>query len=172
VAATGPEQPREGIAELPPWSTDTIPTMAGPGDFDEVFLRLRAILAGHAPPLVVNADSRLEYSLDLPGEDLPPPRRFVGGVRQGKRYVSFHLIPVYAFPDLLEPISPALRRRMQGKSCFNFGAVDGALFKELGGVTSRAVDRYMRDGVALHGVNRKRTPAVTNGADAVDRQIR
>jgi hypothetical protein len=144
-------------------------TMAEPADFDEVFLRLRTILARHAPPLVVNADSQLGYSLDLPGEDLPPPRRFVGGVRRGKRYVSFHLIPMYAFPDLLDPISLALRRRMQGKSCFNFSAVDEALFKELGVVTTRAVDRYMRDGVALHGVNRNRTPAVTKGADAVDR---
>jgi hypothetical protein len=27
-------------------------------------------------------------------------------------------MPVYAWPDLLEDASPELRKRMQGKSCF------------------------------------------------------
>jgi hypothetical protein len=44
-------------------------------------------------------------------------------VRKGKSYVSFHLIPVYMFPDLLKGLSPALEKRMQGKSCFNFKTV-------------------------------------------------
>ena len=33
-------------------------------------------------------------------------------------------MPVYGLPELLADISPELRRRMQGKACFNFTRVD------------------------------------------------
>jgi len=34
--------------------------------------------------------------------------------------VSFHLMPLYMNPMLTQTISPALKKRMQGKTCFNF----------------------------------------------------
>jgi hypothetical protein len=34
-----------------------------------------------------------------------------GAVRLGKAYVSYHLMPVYALPELLDGISPELKRR-------------------------------------------------------------
>jgi hypothetical protein len=37
----------------------------------------------------------------------------------GKAYVSFHLMPLYMSP-LGGSISPALKKRMQGKTCFHF----------------------------------------------------
>ena len=37
-------------------------------------------------------------------------------------HVSVHPIPVYVHPELLEALSPTLRKRMQSKSCFNFKA--------------------------------------------------
>jgi hypothetical protein len=40
------------------------------------------------------------------------------GVRLGKAYVSFYLMPVYVEPKLLDGISPELKKRMQGESCF------------------------------------------------------
>lgn len=61
----------------------------------------------------------------------------------GKRYVSYYLMSVYAFPDLRESMSPELQRRMQGKSCFNFTTVDDALFAELAGVTEAGFERYL-----------------------------
>jgi hypothetical protein len=39
----------------------------------------------------------------------------------------------------LEGISEELRRRMQGKSCFNFTAVDETLFEELADLTRAAL---------------------------------
>jgi hypothetical protein len=45
---------------------------------------------------------------------------FFGSVRLGKAYVSFHLMPLYMCPVLATRISPALKKRMQGKTCFNF----------------------------------------------------
>jgi hypothetical protein len=56
-------------------------------------------------------------------------------VRTGKAYVSFHLMPVYASSELVNAISPELKKRMQGKSCFNFKTPDEKLFKELAKLT-------------------------------------
>lgn len=45
-------------------------------------------------------------------------------------------MPVYMFPKLRDSMSPQLKARMQGKSCFNFKAMDEALFQELEKVTA------------------------------------
>jgi hypothetical protein len=53
-------------------------------------------------------------------------------VRVGKAYVSYHFMPIYMNEPLKATISPALRKRMQGKACFNFKDVpDAALLEEL-----------------------------------------
>jgi hypothetical protein len=49
---------------------------------------------------------------------------------------------VYGLPDLLESMSPGLRRRMQGKSCFNFTTVDEPLFAELETLTMQGIARH------------------------------
>ena len=54
-------------------------------------------------------------------------------------------MPVYMFPDLLEGISPELRKHMQGKSCFNFRKVDPALFSELAELTCRSAERFRQN---------------------------
>jgi hypothetical protein len=41
-------------------------------------------------------------------------------------------------------MSPALKKRMQGKACFNFTAVDEALFKELAALTRRSRPAYAK----------------------------
>jgi hypothetical protein len=94
----------------------------------------------------VTADSPANYSLDLRKRDAKGRPVFFGAVQPRKHYVSFHLMPVYMYPDLLEGVSPELRRRMQGKSCFNFKAPDRALFRELAGLTSRSVERLKQEG--------------------------
>ncbi len=52
-------------------------------------------------------------------------------------------MPVYAFGDLDQTLSPALRRRKQGKSCFNFTTVDEPLFAGLGEVMGAGFERYL-----------------------------
>ena len=64
------------------------------------------------------------------------------GVRLGKRYVSFYLMSVYASPDLLKGMSPELKKRMQGKSCFNFKEVDRKLFAELKTLTGAGATKF------------------------------
>jgi hypothetical protein len=44
-------------------------------------------------------------------------------------------MPIYGCAGLREKMSPELKKRMQGKSCFNFTTPDKKLFKELAGLT-------------------------------------
>jgi hypothetical protein len=65
-----------------------------------------------------------------------------GVVRAGKAYVSYHLMPVYSHAALAARISPALKKRMQGKSCFNFSKPDPELFEELAALTREGATIY------------------------------
>lgn len=65
-----------------------------------------------------------------------------GGVRLGKNYVSFYLMSLYTSPDAIKTISPDLKKRMQGKSCFNFKTVDEKLFKELENLTKTGAKQF------------------------------
>jgi hypothetical protein len=101
-----------------------------PPAFDEVFAALCRILKPYEARLRVKTDGSMGYwmeSLEPTYKDRP---MFFAAVRTGKSYVSFHLMPVYCCPEL-KHMSPALKKRMQGKACFNFTAVDAACFKEL-----------------------------------------
>jgi hypothetical protein len=66
-----------------------------------------------------------------------------GAVRLGKNYVSYHLMSVYASPDVT--MSPELKKRMQGKACFNFKEVDERLFKELTKITKEGAKRFSNE---------------------------
>jgi hypothetical protein len=109
--------------------------------FDAVFSRLREILRPYARRLVVTHDTPSLYYLDTTHEHRGKPV-FFAAARRGKAYVSFHIFAVYVFPDLLRELSPAVRKRMQGKSCFNFTSVDEAAFEELAQLTRRAAEAF------------------------------
>jgi hypothetical protein len=115
------------------------------GEFGRVFERLRSILEPYGRRLHVVADDATTYGVDMAPEAERDPTTWFGGVRVGKRYVSYYLMPIYVEPALLDSISPALQRRMQGKSCFNFGSMDEALFAELAELTRRGYDRTAGD---------------------------
>ncbi len=73
-------------------------------------------------------------------------RTWFGGVEIRKAYVCAHVMPVYIHPDLLAGISPALRKRMQGKACFNFKKADPDLISELACLIARGAARFAEDG--------------------------
>jgi hypothetical protein len=109
--------------------------MAEKANFKETFQKLRAILEPYASKTIVVHDTDTNYYLDMDRVIKKGHRLFFAAVRSGKGYVSFHLMPVYASADLQQKLSPELKKRMQGKSCFNFKTVDEKLFKELAGLT-------------------------------------
>lgn len=91
-----------------------------PTDLEPVYRRLKSILEPYGRRLHVTDESPTSYSVDVAPDGVRNPTTWFGGVRLGKRYVSYYLMPVYVDPSLAGTISPELRRRMQGKSCFNF----------------------------------------------------
>lgn len=111
-------------------------------DFAAVDRRLREILAPLRSRLVATKDGPEGLVLEILGLE-GKPWGYVAGIRVGKRYVSYYLMSVYAFPDLMASMSPELRRRMQGKSCFNFTMVDEPLFAELDRITQAGLERYL-----------------------------
>jgi len=95
-------------------------------DFPSVFAALKTAFAQHTDHLIVQADTPSLFNLNSRVPSPFPQHKgqpmWFGAVRLGKAYVSFHLMPLYTNPALLRLVSPALKRRMQGKSCFNFKA--------------------------------------------------
>ena len=115
-------------------------------DFTPVFARLRAILQKHAGTYRVKEDKPDSFWLETGVHPERKMRLAVAGVKIGKAYVSFHLMPVYGCPKLLDGVSSGLLARMQGKSCFNFKAADDALFDEIERLTLRALAAFRKAG--------------------------
>lgn len=116
--------------------------MSPQADFPLVFEQLKSILKPHEKNLALTADSSTAYSLDGPYSEKYKQVIFFGSAQIKKNYVSFYLMPVYMFPDLLKNISPELRKHMQGKSCFNFKKVEPELFKELAELTQQSIEKF------------------------------
>lgn len=110
-------------------------------DFDGAFRELRPLMLRHASGLVVSRDVPGELEVRTQVED---PRTgepgWFGSVTIKKSYVAYHLIPLYARPELADGLSPALTKRRQGKTCFNFKRAEPELFAELDALTRRAAE--------------------------------
>ncbi len=110
--------------------------------FDEIFKQLKSILNKYEKTLTLKTSSKDNYCLDAGYYEKYKQELFFGSVTVKKNYVSFHLMPVYVFPELLNNISPELKKRMQGKSCFNFKQVDKKLFEELDVLTKKGFEEF------------------------------
>jgi hypothetical protein len=126
------------MAKASPAKTDAFPG---------VFKALKAILAAHKDALVVGTDKPGLYCVNTTKELRKRPMEF-GSVKINKAYVSFHLMPVYCCAELLKSMSPELRKRMQGKACFNFREVDTVLFEELAEMTKTGLEKFKQGGWA------------------------
>jgi hypothetical protein len=108
--------------------------------FAETFATLRAMLERHGKRLLTTVDKPGDFQVASPSmQDRTGRPLFVAGVVMKKSYVSFHLLPLYMNPALLAEVPPALRKRMQGKACFNFTAVDASQLKELSALTKKSI---------------------------------
>ena len=112
---------------------------------EEIFHHLKDILLPYASGMVVVTDKADNFYLNTLYVMKNKKPMYFGSVKINKSYVSFHLMPVYVFPELLEGISPELQKRMQGKSCFNFKATDAKLFQELKELTQAGYGKYQKE---------------------------
>jgi hypothetical protein len=111
------------------------------GKFEAIEARLWAILAPYRDRL----EDGSVYGLVTLRAVGAKQHDFFAGVRVAPRHVAFHLMPVYSHPALLEDVSPALRKRMKGKTTFDFSVADEDLFAELDELTARSFAVYMED---------------------------
>ena len=111
-------------------------------DFKPVFAALQQILKPYEGRLKAIHDKPDYYYLETHGPTYKNRPMYFAGVRANKNYVSFYLMSVYTCPDLLKNMSPALKKRMQGKACFNFSAVDESCFKELAALTEAGYRKF------------------------------
>jgi len=114
-------------------------------DFLDTFNSLKSILKKYENSLRVIADKNDNYNLNAGYDDKRKTDIYFGAVQIKKNYVSFHLMPVYINPKLLEGISPELKKRMQGKSCFNFKVVDKTLLADLSELTTKSFEFYKKN---------------------------
>lgn len=122
--------------------------MPQPDSFERSFEQLKSLLKEIEPSLLVREDEPDSYYLTAPPSDKAKRELFFGAVRRKKTYVSYHLMPIYMYPELLDRVSPELRTRMQGKSCFNFKSVHPYQLDELARLTHDCLARLQAEGLA------------------------
>jgi hypothetical protein len=114
-------------------------------EFPLAFESLKSILKPYAKKLNVKTDTAENYYLDAAYSEKWKKELFFASTQIKKNYVSFYLMPVYMYPDLLKNISPELKKHMQGKSCFNFKKMEKPLFDELKQLTKQGFERMMKE---------------------------
>jgi hypothetical protein len=130
-------------------------------EFKRVFKELKSIFQPYTKKMDVASDTDDNYMLNTRFIMKNKQPLCFGGVRLGKNYVSFYLMTVYAAPDLLKSMSPELKKRMQGKSCFNFKEVDKKLFSELKMLTKAGAIRFS-DKKFIEGLRRLQDRSATS----------
>ena len=115
-------------------------------DFEAIYQELRKIALKSAKNLVIKHDEQGLLYLVSAVNDARGQELYFGGTQIKKSYVSYHLMPVYMNPALLDGISEKLRKRMQGKSCFNFKKPDQELFSELDQLTQKSLSWFKEKG--------------------------
>jgi len=111
-------------------------------DLSGVHDTLTAIMRKYEKGTLKATTTKGKYILAGPSAAHNGKALWFGAVCTEKNYVSYHLMPVYGSRELVESMSPALKKRMQGKACFNFTAIDETLFKELAALTARGYQRF------------------------------
>ena len=118
-------------------------------DFSNAFAALKPLLASQANSFAVKTDTAREYTLVTKSASPFPQHKgqpmWFGSVRIGKAYVSFHLMPLYMSPELNGAITPLLKKRMQGKTCFNFKGDPGPeVIAELERLTEACLEQWRK----------------------------
>ena len=115
-------------------------------EFKKIFEDFKFLLVPYSSELILRTDDSDCYYLDTHHVMSNKKHLFFGSAKIGKRYVAYHLMPVYVNPDLIRDISPSLEKRMQGKSCFNLVQYDPELISELAVLTRRGYEDYQSKG--------------------------
>lgn len=119
--------------------------MPGKSEFPVLFEKLKSLLEKYAPHLTVKVNKADTYYLHAGFSEKYKRVIFLGSVQIKKNYVSYYLMPVYMFPELMQGVSAELKKRMQGKACFNFAKADEKIFRELTELTKKGFDKFKQE---------------------------
>ena len=108
-------------------------------DIGELEAELRALLVPYEDVLVGAELYGIEV-LHRPGSKM---HDWFAGVRPGKGTAKLMLLPMKTHPELVEEVSPALRKRLSGDALFTLKPGDDALLPELEQLVARAFDAYV-----------------------------
>jgi hypothetical protein len=100
-------------------------------EYVEVYSALRQLLKPYEDDLAVRTDKPGHCYLETRSAGHGGRRLFFASAKIKKKYVSYYLPVLYMFPELSSTISPGLRKRMQGQSCFNFTELHPENLQEL-----------------------------------------
>src|SRR5688572_1368512 len=82
-----------------PVKRSAMPTQS---EFPEVFEKLKSIIKPYSPRLKIKADTSDSYHLEGKYSEKWKNDLFFASTQIKKNYVSFYLMPVYMYPDLLK----------------------------------------------------------------------
>ncbi|MBX2845874.1 MAG: hypothetical protein KTR13_06625 [Saprospiraceae bacterium] len=110
------------------------------------FEKLRKVLSSFDNGLEIKKDAPDYYYLNT-NKKVKDKTMFFGAVQIRKSYVAYHLYPVYTHPELLDGISEDLKKRMQGKSCFNFKKdITEDQLNGINALTKASYEKYLENG--------------------------
>lgn len=108
-------------------------------DAHELVAELRALLVPYEDVL----EPAEIYGIEVLHRPGARAHDWFAGVRPGKGTAKLMLLPIKSSPELLEGISPALRKRVSGDALFTLKPGDDALLPELAQVVAKAFDAYV-----------------------------
>lgn len=115
-------------------------------DLSPVFTALVKIMKKHEKQLELVDNTEKNYSLYGSYSEKFKKKLFFGSVQIKKNYVSYYLMAVYMYADLAKEIPTNLKKRMQGKSCFNFNKIDNELFNQLATLSEKSYKAFIKRG--------------------------
>ncbi len=110
--------------------------------YQEIFNELKSLLQPYAQSLEITDDKPDSYYLFTRYILKNKKPLFFGAAKINQSSVSYHLMPIYVFPELLKGLSPELKKKQKGKSCFNFKTLDSLKIDELKQLTKTAYQQY------------------------------
>lgn len=121
-------------------------------NFPEIFTELKSLFKRYENSMKVLSDTEDKYYLVAGYSEKFKKDIWFGGVQIMKNYVSLHFIPVYMYPELLNYISPEVKKKM-GKACFNFKKLDNGTIKELDTLIKNGFKKFEEESL----INKKYT---------------
>jgi hypothetical protein len=106
---------------------------------DELVAELRALLVPYEDVL----EAHELYGIEVLHRHGAKMHDWFAGVRPGNGSAKLMLLPMKTHPELLEDISPALRKRVSGDALFTLKPGDEALLPELEALVQRSFDVYV-----------------------------